>query len=232
MWSSHLTHFGRKYQAIAIDLPGFGESPQTDPETTMEAMAREVITTLRALHVEEKAVFVGCSMGGYVLFQLARHFPDAVRAMGLVSTRAEADTDVVRLRRYQTIETVRKEGVGRLFQIMKPGLFGAHTLKDAAPVISQVETYVSQNSVEGLCSAIKGLASRPDSTPTLSAWRWPTLVLSGEEDTLTPPGDMKKLAGFIPSSEFQSIPRAGHLLNLENPDRFEFLLSDFLKRHA
>jgi pimeloyl-ACP methyl ester carboxylesterase len=56
----------------------------------------------------------------------------------------------------------------------------------------------------------------------------PTLVVCGEEDTLTPPAESEALRDGIAGSRLETIPRAGHLSNMEDPDRFNAALAPFL----
>jgi pimeloyl-ACP methyl ester carboxylesterase len=56
----------------------------------------------------------------------------------------------------------------------------------------------------------------------------PTLVLCGEEDQITPPNEMRTMAGRIPQATFHLIPHAGHLAPAENPDDFNQQVRCFL----
>ena len=58
----------------------------------------------------------------------------------------------------------------------------------------------------------------------------PTLVVSGEEDALTPVSGAREMAVAIAGSRFAVIPRAGHLANLENPEAFNRALVEFLEQ--
>ena len=75
-----------------------------------------------------------------------------------------------------------------------------------------------------------GLAARADSTPTLRQIRVPTLVVCGEEDTITPPSESEALHAGIAGSALELIPKAGHLANLEAPEAFNRALEAFLRR--
>ncbi len=56
----------------------------------------------------------------------------------------------------------------------------------------------------------------------------PTLIVVGEEDTLTPPAASEEMHRAIGGSELVRIPRAGHLSNLEQPESFNAALAGFL----
>jgi pimeloyl-ACP methyl ester carboxylesterase len=72
------------------------------------------------------------------------------------------------------------------------------------------------------------IMSRPDSRPTLGAIRCPTLVLVGEQDTLTPPDRAQEIAAGISGSRLVTVPRCGHVSTLERPDEVSRALVEFL----
>jgi 3-oxoadipate enol-lactonase len=72
------------------------------------------------------------------------------------------------------------------------------------------------------------MRERPDSTPGLERIQVPVLVLVGEEDTLTPEAEARKIAEGVPDGRLVVIPKAGHLSNLERPEAFNEALLAFL----
>ena len=72
------------------------------------------------------------------------------------------------------------------------------------------------------------MMTRPDSTPLLQTIHVPTLIVVGEEDTLTPPALSAEMQRAIPGSELVTIPSAGHMSNLEQPEAFNAALASFL----
>ena len=70
------------------------------------------------------------------------------------------------------------------------------------------------------------MAVRPDSTPDLARITVPTLVITGSDDTLIPPDATRPLADGIPGARYEVVQGAGHLSNLEAPDRFNALLRE------
>src|SRR6185312_10798285 len=72
------------------------------------------------------------------------------------------------------------------------------------------------------------IMSRPDSRPGLAAIRCPTLVLVGEQDTLTPPDRAQEIAAGIAGSRLVTVPRCGHVSTLERPDELSRALVELL----
>jgi pimeloyl-ACP methyl ester carboxylesterase len=82
--------------------------------------------------------------------------------------------------------------------------------------------------VNGLAAIQGGMAERPDSVPTLRGINVETLVIAGEEDTLTPLAHAQVMQQHIRGARLSAIPKAGHYAALENPDEFAQALGQFL----
>ena len=87
---------------------------------------------------------------------------------------------------------------------------------------------ISTNEVSGIAGDLIAMEERPDSTPLLKDFDFPTLVVVGDHDLATPPDEVKSMAGHIPGSRFEVIPQAGHMSNMENPKVFNAKLLEFL----
>jgi 3-oxoadipate enol-lactonase len=97
-----------------------------------------------------------------------------------------------------------------------------------AAAVAEVRTLIGGGTPVGVAAAQRGMALRPDSTPTLGTITCPALVVVGEEDGLTPPPEAEKLAAGIRGARLARIQGAGHLPNLEQPAAFNEVLARFL----
>ncbi|GAB5603240.1 alpha/beta hydrolase [Thermus sp. FJN-A] len=176
----------------------------------------------------EQAVFVGLSMGGYLAFELFRKAPERFLGAVLSSTRAGPDSEEAKKNRYALRERVLREGVGFLPQALLPSHLGRTTQATRPEVVAQARELILEASPEAVAESLLALAERPDSTPLLSRMGVPTLVLVGEEDTLTPPEEAKGMWKALPDARMLILPEAGHLANLENPKAFRTALLGFL----
>jgi 3-oxoadipate enol-lactonase len=232
MWEEQISVLSKNFQIITMDLPGFGNSPLQKETSTMEDMAQAVLDLLAELKVTDKCIFTGLSMGGYVLFQILKKAPEKIRAMAFVSTRAAADSEEAKARRFKTIETLEKQGIAPLVETMRPALLGKTSLAEQPKLVGEIESMIRGEKVPGVCAALRGMAARPDSTPLLSTIRVPTLFLSGAEDTVVPTAEMEKMAGLVVKADFRRVEAAGHLLNMEKPTVFNDQFATFLKRRV
>jgi pimeloyl-ACP methyl ester carboxylesterase len=217
MWEPQVSGVGSIYRIIAPDLRGHGDSPAPEGVYTMDEMADDVLELLRTLHLDEPVVLGGLSMGGYVALSMVARYPDRIRALMLMDTRAGADTPDAAQKREEMAQAVIAAGnSGPVVEAMTPRLFAAQTLKDHPERVEPLRTVMEQNTARGIAGALRGMAIRPDRRGELAAIRVPTLVLVGEEDVLTPPSEAQALADAIAGARLEVVPEAGHLAPYEN----------------
>jgi 3-oxoadipate enol-lactonase len=226
MWRPQLHRVPDGSRFIAPDLRGFGAAG-SGKAASMDDMAAGVLEFLDTLQIKT-AVIGGLSMGGYVTFALLRRAPDRFHGLILADTRATADNEQGRAARMKMLDTVREKGVSAVVDEMLPKLLGATSQRERLTLADQVRGIALKNSSDAVAGAVEAMRDRPDSTPLLPAIEVPTLVLVGEEDTLTPPSDSQAMAAAIPQAKLVTLAGAGHLSNLEVPDQFSTALSDFL----
>jgi pimeloyl-ACP methyl ester carboxylesterase len=230
MWDANRAELSKHFRVVTVDFPGFGASDSAGEIATMEYMAEGVKKALVAANISDKKVFVGLSMGGYVLMRLLKLMPDQIRAAAFVSTRSAPDSPEAKAKRFKNIEIVEKEGIPAFVEKQLPVLLGATTTASRPDVVDQVRQIALTSTASGICAALRGMAGRADSTDLLKQALCPMLFVSGREDGVIPSAEMESMASLRPKSEFQVIEQAGHLLNLEQPQKFNDALATFLKR--
>jgi 3-oxoadipate enol-lactonase len=224
MWARQLAALEKRHRVVALDYRGLGKSGMPPEASTMELLAEDVRELLQHLRIERAAV-VGLSMGGYLTFELYRQLPGLFRGMALCDTKAGADTDEGKAGREKFARTALEKGLGWVADEMLPKLLRP----DPDPaVVKEVRSLVTGGTPAGVAAAQRGMAKRPDSTPTLATITCPTLVVVGALDGLTPPAESEKMAKAVKGAKLVKIPGAGHLSNLEAPDAFNRALSEFV----
>jgi pimeloyl-ACP methyl ester carboxylesterase len=228
MWEPQIRSIPHGWRLITPDLRGFGGSTGVDGAPTMDDYASDVIALFGELGVA-RAVVGGCSMGGYATFALLKRAPELASGLVLSDTRMGADSPEGRANRRSMLALVDREGPSGIARDMMPKLLGETTRETNSTVESTIRRLIKQQSPEGIRAAIQRMMDRADATPIVSAVRVPTLVIVGDEDTLTPVEESRRLAETIPAAQLEIIPRAGHLPNLEQPERFNAVLTRFLE---
>ncbi len=224
MWARQLATLEAKHRVIALDYRGMGRSGVPPEVLGMDVVADDVRALLAHLRVERAAV-VGLSMGGYVAFELYRRAPGLFRGLALCDTKAAPDADEARKNRETFARTALERGLGWVMDEMIPKLL--RPTPDPA-VVKEVRHLVAGATPAGVAACQRGMARRPDSTPTLATIACPTLVVVGEHDAGTPPAEAEKMAAAVKGSRLVHIPDAGHLSSLENPAAFDAALVEFV----
>src|SRR5690349_20559653 len=206
------------YDLLTPDLAGWGAAPLGDRAPSLDALADDVAALLDDRSVE-RAVVGGTSMGGYVAMAFARRYADRLAGLVLVDTKASADTDAARDNRERIARTALDEGGPRvLVDDVLPGLLGETTWQTRPQVADRVRGWVQQAAPGAVAWAQRAMAARPDSFETLRQARVPALVVVGEEDRLTPPGESHAMHEALQDGELVVVPRAGHLSPVEAPE--------------
>jgi 3-oxoadipate enol-lactonase len=228
MWDGQVETLRGTHTVVRFDDRGFGSTPPGDGLLTMERIADDAAALLDHLGLS-RAIVAGCSMGGYAAFAFARRYPERLLALVLQDTRAGADSPEARKTRSTLAERVRKEGAVAAADAFLPKLLGETTKREQPALVTRVREAILATPPQGVVDGLAGLAARADSGPFLKDIRVPTLVVCGEEDTITPVAESEALQRGIAGSRLCVIPRAGHLSNLEQPALYDDALRSFLK---
>jgi pimeloyl-ACP methyl ester carboxylesterase len=226
MWEPQVGALVAECRCIPIDFRGFGESPHAPPYS-MDRYADDVVGVLDSLQIEQ-AVVVGLSMGGYVAFALWRRHRQRVRGLVLADTRSGADTPEGAARRRHMIELAGTQGSIAVANAQIAALMGATTRERRPDIYDAVHRTIAQAPVDGIVGALEAMLARPDSTPLLPTITVPTMIIVGEEDTITPVAEARALQSGISGSRLEILSQAGHLSSLERPAAFNAVVTEFL----
>jgi len=227
-WTATAGELSSRYRLIIPDLRAHGASELGDGPATMQKLADDLARICRE-EKTGKAVFVGVSIGGYLLFEFWRRYREQVAALVLANTRAVAETAESRAARLQAADKVLREGTAGFIEEMLSKLLSRATRGNRPDIVEAARKMMQAMSPEDVAGVQRGIASRPDSIPTLATINVPTLIIAGEDDTVSF-GEFEIMAQGIAGSQLRGIPRAGHYAALERPDEFAALLREFLHR--
>jgi pimeloyl-ACP methyl ester carboxylesterase len=216
------------YQALVPDLRGFGAARAMAGERSpIDLLADDVACLLDDRRLD-RVVLCGLSMGGYVALAFARRHPERLGGLVLLDTKAGPDSEAARGERLAMADRVRAEGVGFVPELMLPQLLGETSRRERPEVVERVTETILDQDPGGIAAAQRGMAERPDSTPSLAGIDVPTLVIVGAEDELAGPGEARTIAAAVRDARLVQVPGAGHLVNLEQPAAVNDVLLDFL----
>ena len=236
-WLENLPHFGRSHRAIALDLPGFGESPMPSWPIDMAAYGRLLHDFCEKLGIERVAALVGNSMGGFVSTEAVIERPERfdrlvlVSAAGISFAEAQGREATAFARTVKAAALVllgkpsahflsrpraRQIGFGRL--VNYPRSLRAELLWE------QIEPSIG---APGLASAVSAIAGY-DTRHRLPEIEIPTMIVWGLRDRIVPVEAAIGYHRLIPRSRLEIFERTGHVPQMERPARFNALLHEFL----
>jgi 3-oxoadipate enol-lactonase len=216
-----------RYRLILPDLRGHGDSEVGEGPALMHKHASDIARVFDAAGVG-KAAFIGCSIGGYILFEFWRRFRPRITALALCGTRPQPDTAEGRTNRLKTAAAVLEQGTEAYFESMIPKLMGRTTVSTRPDLVAGARTMMRQMSAEDVNLVQRGMAERPDSVADLKTINVPTLIVIGDEDVFSTVADGELMRQNIAGSQLKVIPKAGHFAPWEQPGDVGPLLRQFL----
>lgn len=227
MWEPQIEALtAANFRVITPDLRGFGDNDSFADINTMEDMARDIAELTETLKIE-KAIFGGLSMGGYVLFNFYRLFPEMIAGMIFADTNSAGDNEQKRESRFDLIENIETNGAQALVDEMLPNLVSDYTITNNPELFSEIEKMFREVNPKAAVAALRGLAERQDHTDCLDEIFLPTLLVFGEDDTVTNLEIAREMNRKILNSKLAIIENAGHYSNLEQPESFNAALVGF-----
>ena len=238
-WLESIPALAADHRVIALDLPGFGESPMPAEPISVRGYARLVVELLDELGVPD-ATIVGNSMGGFVACEMAIRFPARVGRLVLVAAaglslrhmrherkrglRARAENVLFfglgRLARHTDL-VVRSRRLRRSLLL----LVAAHPERLSGPLILE---QAHGAGTPGFHDALEAMTAYPI-RDRLGEIRCPALIVWGEEDRLVPVRDASEFAWLIPDARKVLYPDTGHMVMLERPQRFNADVRAFIE---
>ncbi len=226
-WQPVVQMLSSRYRLIMPDLRGHGESSLGSGPATMQKHAADIARVMDATNVD-RAPLIGVSIGGYAIFEFWRRFRDRVTALALCNTKAQADTPDARAGRLQAAEDVLQRGTDPFFDAMTKKLLGDSTRRSRPDLVQGALGMMRKMSAENVAGVQRGMADRPDSVSMLKTITVPTLIITGDEDTMTGLPEAELMRKNIPGSQMKVVAKAGHYSPWEQPEEVGKLLRQFL----
>ena len=219
-WNSQIEFFSRRFKAAAWDARGYGDSDDYDGPLQFEHFTGDVLRVAEYFKAS-KFHLVGLSMGGRIARNVALRAPERVHSLVLISTNPGFDAlSSEAVKRFDTERRSRTPQSLRRLLGSGPSYAAYQELLDS---VSRIHEASYQKTLEASVAQ--------DRAAPVEQIRVPTLVIAGEEDTVYPPELAREIARRIPGAELLMFERTGHLANLEQPERFNHAVLDFLSRH-
>ena len=213
---------GRGVHAVAVDLPGFGESASLPGPYTMEGLADALAQQLDDWGIGPKIVLVGGSMGGVVAQHFTLRHPERVERLLLVATGGFTPNLQGALDKADAMSTAAWDEAA--VTPVVEGFFNQRPSPDALARYQRIALSASQSAA---IEAARSNASNR-SFDELGSIRVPALIIQGRHDRARTPEHGAEMRDRIPGSTLMVIEDAGHTPQLEQPQRFNEVALPFL----
>jgi pimeloyl-ACP methyl ester carboxylesterase len=211
----------------SLPIGGFALVPDA-PVLSMARLAADIFALMDHLDVPT-AFFAGCSIGGSVLLEIWRQAPERVRGLAFVCSKPQPDAEANLSRRAATITQARDGKSAALFDGMAQTLIGSTAREQHPEMVTQLRARMTLTP-EALVAVQAGLATRPDSMPTVATITVPILAIAGGEDPAVTSAEMEAFHTAPGGCTFHLLPDAGHFAAYEQPRKGAALLAGWLRQ--
>ena len=232
-WRHNLPAVAEQHKVVALDLLGSGKSDKPRIEYSPDIWVN-LINEFAQSHDYHKVTLIGNGLGGLIAAEFALKLPDKVDKLVLVDPLGQS-YNLPRVRRLLNARLIGGPAFHLLFRkgnmarILKSGIYS-----DPDKVTDEVtEGYYRPFLSPGAIDAYRSIGRQ------IQQWKLgdrfkeihvPTLIVWGENDSITPVEDAVELNKLIPNSTLVTVPGAGHCPHEESPEQFNETLVRYLKR--
>jgi len=217
IWEQFTHPLQTHYRLILIDLPGFGDNTEPQPNYTMESNAAYVREVLAALAIQ-KCVLIGHSMGGYVGLALAEKYPEILLGLVLFHSSALPDSAEKKESRNKTIEFIKKNGVATFMDTFVAPLFYEGNREKNQSAIQLLAQIGKKGTPAAITGTIAGMRDRPDRTEVLKNIPCPVLFIAGKQDPAVTLEQTLQQCYLPAISHALFLDQTGHMGMFEHPD--------------
>jgi pimeloyl-ACP methyl ester carboxylesterase len=232
-WDDWSLKLEQKYRVIRLDLPGFGLTGASPANDYSEEKDLAILTHFADKLGLEKFSIIGHSMGGKMAWTLAATQPERVQALVLMAPDGFPEAKDIGTKPYEVPAVM---GLIKYFlpkylvrKSIEPAFAEADALSDA-----RVNRYYDMLRAPGVRAAILERSNQTiytDPVPRLKAIKAPTLLIWGEQDQIIPSTNAKSYASVLSNSTTVLVPKLGHLLQEEQPEKGLTAVMQFLDSH-
>ena len=234
-WEPQVRYFARRYRVIVYNARGYPPSdvPEDVAAYSQARAMHDIAQLLEALQVPQAHV-VGLSMGGYATLHFGLNYPQMARSLvvaGCGYGSVAGDREKFQQDTAQVAQRIRSDGMQAMAAVYSKGPTRVQFEDKDPRGWQEFADQLADHSATGAALTMRGVQGQRPSVYELEAQmrqlQVPTLVVTGDEDEpcLEPGLFMKRV---IPTAGLVVVPKTGHTINLEEPEAFNRIVSDFL----
>ena len=221
-WHPQVGPLSRFFRVVRLDLEGSGRSPATGT-LSIASFVSDVVAVMDELDIPA-AHLCGHSMGTIVCQHLAAAQPERVKSLALLGPLAEPPEPARQAIRDRAA-VARKNGMVPIADSLVEVAISAETSAHYPAAAAFVREILMRQDAEGYARTCEALADAMSAD--LASISCSTLLITGDEDGVSPPPAVKALKERIKGSRFFVLPGCGHWTPIEKPTQVNGTLFNF-----
>lgn len=229
VWGRFRDKLSDRYRIICVDLPGNGKSSHFSQDLTMCFHAGAVMAVVKNENINS-FFLCGHSLGGYVALSMVENYPECLMGYILIHSHPFADSAEAidnRLREIKVVEAGKQDAI---YPVNIPKMFADDNLGKHADDIKELIRIAGGHSAEGIVAVLRGMINRRSREDILSQGRVPLLYILGVKDNYIPYKLMLEKLKMPEGAIFVSLENSGHMGFLEETDKTQSVISDFISK--
>jgi 3-oxoadipate enol-lactonase len=224
MWDRSVSALSRSFRLLRYDMRGHGASDAPPGAYSLDRLGRDVIELLDAVQVS-RVHFLGLSLGGFVGQWLGIYAPERIDRLILSNTASYLASELPFDELIRTV--LAAPDMTAIADTFLHNWFPASMLTQSNAIVEEFRTMVLTTPPPGLAGCYAALRDA-DLRRTIALITAPTLVIGGQDDTVTRASHSEAIAAAIPNATLALLPGV-HILNVELAERFVSTVLSFLQ---
>jgi len=221
MWDPTVAAFKERYRILNYDMRGHGQSAAPKGPYTLDMLADDALGLMQELKIE-RCKFIGLSIGGMIGQHLALKEPKRFERMVLADTGHMQPAEAIK-QWEDRIRIAQTQGMKALVPSTMERWF-TPAFRETAPA-KRIAELIANTPVAGYVGCGQAIM-KLNTTARLKDIKVPVLAITGEADPAA--AGTKYIGEHVPGANFVSIAQAAHIANVEQPEKFNQALRDFL----
>lgn len=228
IWADYVARLRQRYRVLSYDLYGHGDSVSPPREASLTLFSEQLLGLLDELGIDGCSI-VGFSLGGMINRRFAIDHPDRLRALVILNSPHERDTQAQALVEQRALDSAAG-GPGATLDATIERWFTPAFITAHPDYIERVRGWVLANDLDDYAQCRRVLAFgvleliRP--RPPIEH---PALVITCENDSGSTPSMSQAIAGEIHRAQVIIVPELQHMGLVENPSFFITAIAEFLE---
>jgi pimeloyl-ACP methyl ester carboxylesterase len=230
-WYCQIPALSEHFQVLVFDNRGAGRSDQPEEEYSISLFADDTAALMKSLGLSSAHV-LGISMGGYIGQELAIDYPEMVRRLILGCT-GPGGSQAVLMSPERLTKFIANKGLSPEDILLKDmDIYFSEGFIQERPEKIKEFVEISMRYYQPPESFLRQFAAcqKHDTFERLQRIAQPTLIMTGDDDPLVPPGNSRILKEMIPQSLLEFFPAGRHCFFMEFASKFNQRVIDFLKK--